>query len=583
MSRNVEHVADEVVTTDFLIVGGGLGGCMAAIVAREKGNIDVAIMEKQAIKTSGEVIGLDHYPIMHPVISGFEEGQLEMFRGQYAGLSDIKLMKVFARNSVKPVAVLDGIGVKLREDDGTLKMISHRRQEGDALWSKPAETDEPPKGDLILYRGADLKAKLSRAAIKSGARVFERTIMTGLITRDGTVVGATGVNMRTGKFLVFKAKSVLLSTGGMQRMYSYPYAPFPSNLFYSFNSPANHGGGVVAAYRAGAKLANMEFVHVGMVSAGVPGGGGMFWKMQNSEGGYIEEKYPDVNMVEKGGFFPPTVLLYMPDMHNPEIAREVYKFDASGATEDEIANMYFSNGNEAPNLLKWNKARGNPRTAPPLEIRELTVSLAWGFSGVLAVNDRAETSLKNLFVAGDGSSGTGGAMGYNGPGALIWGYLIAEHVREAVAETRPPVFGAGQVEQVEAERRRVMAPLGRRGDNPLELEDYVRKINNHYIYVYKTEPRLMRAIELHRIARERFVPALGAKNPHELMRCLEVQDIVDLSEIHAYASLVRKESRLEPCHYRVDYPKRDDENWRKSIVIEKDGSGKMRHLLETRE
>jgi len=57
------------------------------------------------------------------------------------------------------------------------------------------------------------------------------------------------------------------------------------------------------------------------------------------------------------------------------------------------------------------------------------------------------------------------------------------------------------------------------------------------------------------MAKEKAVPVLSAENPHELMRAIEVQDIIELSEIHARASLARTESRMTPCHYRVDYPR----------------------------
>jgi succinate dehydrogenase/fumarate reductase flavoprotein subunit len=582
MGIDLEQLADEIIETDFLIVGGGLAGCMAAIRARQKGSIDVAIMEKSVIRTSGEVIGLDHLPIQHPAISGVTVEEAARWRtDRYAGLGSPKIQMAAAKDYLKPIPVLEEIGVKIREDDGTIKMVQHQRDPGKPVWHRPIpRADGKMTGDMIYYRGADLKEKLAGAAVKGGARVFNRTMLTGLITRDGAIAGATGVNVRTGKFLIFKAKAVMLSTGGVQRMYLYPFAPFPTNLFYGFNFPGNHGGGTAAAYRAGARLTNMEFVHVGIVSAGFPGGGGMFWKMKNSKGELIEDKYPASTMAKKGGLFPPTVLSYMPDMRNPEIERDVFTYDSSKATEDEIMSMLFTNGNESPHLLKFNKARGlDPFKTPPIEIRPLTVGLPYGFSGIMAMNDRAESSIKNLFIAGDVSSGTGGG----GPNAITWGYKIGEYVRETAPETDMPRYHAEQLSQVSADRKRALAPLERGGDmDPLEMEEYIRKVNTHYIHVYKTEARLRRAIELHTIARERFAPFMGARNPHELMRVLEVQDIIDLSEIHAYASALRKETRLSPCHYRVDYPDQDDVNWRKVIVIENKG-GEMKHTVEVRE
>jgi succinate dehydrogenase/fumarate reductase flavoprotein subunit len=584
MAINMEQLVDEVVETDFLIIGGGLSGCMAAITAKKAGNVDVAIMEKAAIKTSGAVLGLDHHRIEHPLVTGMAAEMSAMGRvARFGGLLDPKITVAGTKDNPKIVPILHEIGVKLIEDDGTLKVIQHQRQPGGPVWNKPiVEEGKPPTGDMVYYRGSDLKERLALAAIKSGARVFNRTVLTGIITKDGVVAGATGVNTRTGKFLVFKAKSVLLSTGGMHRLYTYPYAPFPSNLFFCFDQPGSHGGGIAAAYRAGAKISGVEFVHVGALSAGLPGGGGMFWKMKNSKGEFLEDKYPASAVALKGGLFPATVTAYMPNMQNPEIERDVLFYDGSNATDDEVMALYFSAAGEWPMLLKYNKARGlDPRKNAPLEIRPFTVGLpgTMGVSGVMAMDEWGQTSIKNLFTAGDTSCGSGGG----GPGSMAWGYRIGNHIKDVIREIRTFAFDGEQLKQVEADKARAMAPLGRKGDNPMELEDYVRQINKHYIYIYKTEPRLKRAIELHRIAREKFVPNLGAKNPHELMRAIEVMDIIDVSEMHGYASLIRKETRLDYAHHRVDYPERDDANWLGNVVIEKDSAGEMTYTFRKRE
>jgi succinate dehydrogenase/fumarate reductase flavoprotein subunit len=580
MAVNLEQLADEVIETDFLIVGGGLAGCMAAIMAREQGNIDVAIMDRANIKTSGQLpYGLMGWPVHHPKMTGLTPEQ-EALMGrrpvrtgglfdkqrpeaetippghmQQKGIMDWKLGMSMFRHSAKIAAKLEEIDLKLREGDGTYKI--HREM------------------GSILSRGiGELKAKLASGATKSGTRIFNRTILTSLLTKDGTVVGATGLNIRTGNFLVFKAKVVLVATGAAQRVYLYPHEPYPTNLVYGLDYPGNHGGGIAAAYRAGAKLANMEFLFLTGASAA---GGAWAYKHKNSKGEFLEDKYPEASQAKTGSFFPNTGYLFSPNMLNPEIERDVIVYDASKATEVQVMSGIWYNTCEIPMLVKVRKLRGDPRKAPPYELRLLNVGLMRSFSGVMPLNDTAEASIKNLFVAGDTASGTGGG----GPGAVGWGYIVGINARERALEAKKPVFTSEQVKQVAVERARVMVPLGRKGDSPWELEDYVRTINMNYIYIRKTEPRLKRAIELHKIARERFTPNLGAANPHELMRCLEVQDIIDISEMHAYASLIRKETRFSPSHYRVDYPERDNEHWQKAIILQ-NVDGEMKYTLEER-
>lgn len=574
----MEELADEVIETDFLIIGGGLGGCMAAIRAKENKGVDVTIVEKAVIRTSGEVRSEDHYPaIAHPQINGVTAEEYGNMRADdFKGLVSRKLSIVTAKDALKPLVVLEQIGVKIREDNGSIKMMPGRIG-GGFVWHK--EEDKNRVGDFIYYRGADIKIKLAAAVARRGVRVFNRTMATNLITKDGSVVGATALNTRTGQFFVFKAKATLLSTGGVQRLYGYPYATFPNNLFYSYNFPRNHGGGAATAYRAGAKLVNLEYVYVHTASAGFPGGGGGIGVFpKNSRGEILNEKYPEVvTRYGRGGFFPATNFAYMPNMLAPEVERDVLMVDTPGASEDIEPPVYFTNANESPYMLKVNQDRGGIRKAP-FEIRPWITGLPRNFSGILPVNDISETSLKCLFVAGDAG---GGLPLYGAPAAFVWAYRIADYVTEYAPGTKQPMFDAEQVKQVQAERERVYAPLGRKeGVNALELEDYVRKIMMNYVQIYKVEPRLKRALELLKVIKEKFVPALAAGKPHELMNALEVQDIIDVAEIHTQAALLRTETRMPPYHYRVDYPEQDDVHWKKNIVIQ-NVAGEMKCTLET--
>jgi succinate dehydrogenase/fumarate reductase flavoprotein subunit len=67
---------------------------------------------------------------------------------------------------------------------------------------------------------------------------------------------------------------------------------------------------------------------------------------------------------------------------------------------------------------------------------------------------------------------------------------------------------------------------------------------------------------------------LKAVDGHEAMKAVEVQAILDCADMVAAASLERKESRWGIYHYRVDYPKRDDDQWRKFVVVQQGEDGK---------
>jgi succinate dehydrogenase/fumarate reductase flavoprotein subunit len=566
---------------------------MAALRARQNPNIDVAIMEKGTIKWGGNAIGFDDHNVEHPGIiehplpknfSAEQAAKGEFGARRFYNLVSARLAVTEAKNYVKPLVVLEGIGVKIREDDGTVKVKQTQKMPGGPNWHRLVpDANGKIEGDKVFYRGSDVKARLADAVVKSGARIFERTMLTSIITRDGAAVGATGLNVRTGQFLVFKAKTVLVATGDMRRLYTYPYAPYPNSLFLNTHFAGNVGGGIAAAYRVGAKLANMEFLQVYVVAAGAcatsSAGAGMYWRVQNSKGEFLEEKYKDFSLAKKGGHFPATNFFYAPTMENPEMDREVITYDTSHATDDEVTACYFTCATEYPRLLKLYKLAGGIRKSP-VEARIFIPGLLSGIVGVLTVNDRAETSVKNLYIAGSSSSSTGSS----GSKAMVWGLIVGDHMRDIVPDLKRPVFGAEQLQQIDAEKKRVMAPLGHTGGvDALELEHYVRNVNMNYINVRKVEPKMKRALELFTLARQKAVPIISAENPHELMRALEVRDIIDLSEVHAQASLLRTESRMSPCHYRLDYPQQDDANWAGLVLTAQMVAGEARYAREKME
>ncbi|NLM46649.1 MAG: FAD-binding protein, partial [Firmicutes bacterium] len=417
--------------------------------------------------------------------------------------------------------------------------------------------------------GSDLKAKLSAAVFKEGVRVLERTMIGDIITKDGTAVGATAFNMRTGELILINAKSVLISTGRVTRLYPYPYVMYPQNLFYSVGFSGNSGGGVMAALNAGAKIHNMEFIWMYAVSRGSnissgSGGAGWFFPIRKSNGELLEHKYPERNMMKHGGNIPPINFMYAPSCQNPEIEHDYLTSHMANAEDHEVTAIQFCAATEKPRSLKFHWMAGGVRNIRPIEAISLCAGLT--INGIKRENEYGETSLKNLYAAGDCAGHTAGCR------ALTWGWIVGNHVAETADEMNQPNYGPDQLKQVAASKDRIYAPLNRSvtyAVNPLELEDYVRNLNAQFVGVHKIEPRLKYAVEQMRWLKEAAVPAISVKTYHELMRALEVQDIVELSEMHAYTSLMRDESRMPPIHNRDDYPEQNPKWDNKTIVATK--------------
>jgi succinate dehydrogenase/fumarate reductase flavoprotein subunit len=157
-------------------------------------------------------------------------------------------------------------------------------------------------------------------------------------------------------------------------------------------------------------------------------------------------------------------------------------------------------------------------------------------------------------------------------GAFVYGRLAGESAARYCAEHD---FARVDEGQVQSERLRVWAPLERgRGLPPAQVEYKLRRMVNDYLQ----PPKVTRKME---IGLERFegirhdLDALVARDPHELMRAMEVHFIRDCAEMAARASLYRTESRWGLYHARVDHPERNDAEWLVHAQLKKDELGRM--------
>ena len=589
MTKRIEDLADRIIETDFLIVGGGLVGSMAAIRARKNDpEIDVTVIDKARMEWSGDGVGLDNFnqvPLHKEDIdkkATEDDANKAVFGGKrMQGLRDLKLDAVQLKNAYVSQPLLEEIGVRVREDDGALHVIQAYRK--GVNWAR-LEYDDQGKPTEPLFgsfsRGSDLKPRLGAAVRKNGTRVLDRTMLTSIVTDDGAAVGATAVNTRTNEFIFIKAKAVLLATGGAARLYPYQWSPYPNNLSYVITSPVNHGGGHICALDAGAKLFSMEMGNIYNVSKGVnhsSGGGGSNWyyKMYNSKGESLEDKYPDRVVTKAGGMIPGVNFLMSPDMQNAEGLKDVILSHKDKADPDTIAAVYFTAATEPTKALKFHKLAGGLISELPVECVCVHTGIGMATGGVYRENEHSETGIKNLFAAGNVTGSQPGSHGFT------WGCVIADHVTELVKGKPQAKIGGDQLKQIEATKEWVFAPLQNKTAypvNPLELEDYIRQINLNYVGMFKYTSKMQRALELLKRARDGAVPQLAADNAHELMRTIEVRQILEVAELHIRSSLVRDDSRLVPVHYRVEYPDVDPK-WDNMVVFAKKAGGETEYVV----
>lgn len=146
---------------------------------------------------------------------------------------------------------LEKFGVPVREDDGSYR-----------VWEIPER-----RYSFVSYRGKDTKIKLAEAVRKTGASIVERTMAVDLLIRAGEVVGAVGLNIREGNMTAYLSKATIICTRDSGRQYMEP-----DGLFLSYQPITNTGDAQAVGYRAGAKLANMEYIYMDYVSVRAGGG-----------------------------------------------------------------------------------------------------------------------------------------------------------------------------------------------------------------------------------------------------------------------------------------------------------------------
>jgi len=533
----LEQIADKVVETDVLIVGGGIAGCPLAAKAAEHG-LNVTLVEKSKTDRSGSSgQGIDHYGIFP------REGMtvLELVKiWQRAHTSangegrwgDPNVMYKYYDNAFWGLEELEKLGVTMRWTDGEYYWMPHRGPGMDSSVSLKLG---------LRVHWMNVKPQMAEAARKRGANVLERTMIIDLLTNKGKVVGATAVNTRTGEFIVIKAKATVIATGIFARCYD-PETPLPWKYKFRYHwCPATvSGDGWAMSWRAGADLANMDITGWGFrirddlnisfgnfpINDGIPSRQ-FSWNGETGRGrgargaiGYAE--------TEKNGFTP----IYNSLEHLPD---DFHKRIEVAFVDERLVSF------------KVAEDRGfNPKT----HWYEIMPNKPYNFVAVPGIytNEDFEATLKGLYAIGDC------AVGLHSCGeAAVGGLLVGDSIHTFVSEAGEP---AVDLAQVESQKQIALAPLAvKDGTEPIELESAIRYICERYVSQFKSEGKLREGLRRLGTLRRVFLPKLTARNPHELMRALEVRNIMDLAELHLQACLERRETR--GSHIRLDYPERD--------------------------
>ncbi len=566
----------EKLETDVLIVGGGLAGCMAAINASESG-LSVTIVEKSNTKRSGCAgSGIDHLwsyiPSVHEKMGWSLENLVEEHFIAYGKFVRKDLVRLTASTMYDRMLDLEKIGLKFRFEDskapGKFRLVYQ-------FHSQPS---------TFNFEGRDIKRKLTAEVLRKNIRVINRVMITDLLTEEGQVCGAAGVSTREEKIYVIKAKTVVMSTSGRISRLSKGSTGNTFNRRHS--ATGTSGDSKVAALRAGAEIINMEFygqrpdgfrnytMHGGapgstyqpcarVVNAQgevvVPRIKFYDWNSLGSKPPQSEEELLEVNETRKQRKM--VVIKSIKETKGP-----LYMDFAEG-TDEEVEYVKWSMSHEGKTwiLLKHLEENGVNLKRDKMECGTTDVEIAGSSASGVWVDSNCESGVKGLFIAGDE---IGGAPWVCGPGAIATGWHAGGQAAERAGEIEHRVGNESEV--LEGLLNRCQTITARQdGENFLDIEYYLQDImDDTFPEGVTNDDLLSRGIkEMEDLMNSN---RMSAKNPHELMRCLEVENLMESGRLVMLTAHERKESRS--TLKKADYPEQDDQNWFNFLAARQNGN-----------
>ncbi len=596
------HVEKEI-SADVIVLGGGIAGCWAAIAVAKKG-LKVVLVEKGAtIRSGAGGSGCDHWesaatnPCSHVTSEELTLAMIEDHNGYNNGISHY----IECREGYDRLVDLEKMGAKIRDIDDEFKGAEFRDEKTKFLFAYDYEN----KFTLRVW-GSTFKPALFKECKRLGVEIYDRTMATSLLTeecRQGVkIIGATGVNGRTGEFIIFKGKATILCMARPARIWLFsPGLPGISE----FRPLQCMGDGHAMGWKVGVEFTMMEksirgqwsgersyppygtgnthntWYACSMVDANGkevpwidrdgnilksisqryrPAPGQKFFLKGGGESDFHLYQYqgPDTPPVEKlleNGFRLP-FYADLPSMPKHE-RRAIWGLmvGQEGKSKIPIFQNYTETGfDPEKDLLQsygegWTSASFLPRE------RQL-----FGLPGGMLNDWDLKLNLEGLYAAGDQLFASD-CVGH----AAATGYYAGRHAADySMSESEPTI----DYLQVKAEKTRIYSLVNRSdGFGWKEFNMLITRIMQNYCGEVKSEELLKVGLRLLEDIEYNKAPKLYARNPHELIRSLEVSNILTNAKIIIHSCLARKASSKHLHFFRSDYPEVDLPEWHKFITV----------------
>ena len=527
--------------TDVLVIGAGAGGMLAALSAKRHGSpgTRVTLVNSWTIGRTGHTAFSNAWMIVAFPDDDIDGILREIVAGN-DGIADQMLVR----------EVLEGSYDRLKDFEA-MGMNFHRGADGDYV-------RRPTRGlDLarVMYPdggGLEFCWLLRRALEPIGVQLIDRLFITGLLRSGNNVVGAVGIDSRTGRFHAVKARTTIVCTNAIT---------FRSGFVRDIT-----GTGTLLAYRAGATLRNAEFSYVR------PGTPKFYFE------GITFAIQEGARWVNAAG--TPFMQQYEPDWADeadvPRIARAM-------AAEKQLGHdpMYLDMSAIPENMrdvfigskVKWmdyffRKLGSEAKTdmfgkTPYYALNQMTKM------GVRTGAD-CRSDVPGLLAAGLAQAGCANHFAGFHIGLCVGnGWIAGRSAIEDLDRLPPPAIDADQIHALHDEAFKPLAPTAQAESDRI-LRDLQQIMFAYDVGILKRADRLEHArAQVEELSRQ--FDDIAAPHVHELVRLKETEAMLLAARMILGASLMRTESRLS--HFREDYEARDDQNWLAWVDVgERDGA-----------
>jgi len=578
---------------DVLVIGAGGAGLRAAIEASAAG-VSVGLVCKSLLGKAHTVMAEGGIAAALANVDERDNWKVHfsdtMRGGQY--VNNWRMAELHAKEAPDRVRELEAWGA-----------VFDRTKDGRILQRNFGGHKYPRLAHVGDRTGLEMIRTLQDHGIHQGIDVYMEYTILSLLKDGDRIVGAFGYERERGRFKIFRAKAIVLATGGIGRAYK-----------ITSNSWEYTGDGHSLAYDTGAELVDMEFVQfhpTGMVwppsvsgilvTEGVRGDGGILtnkegrrfmfddipasYKAQTADN---EEEGWRYCQGDKNARRPPELLTR--DHVSRCIVREIK--EGRGSPHGGVFLDISWIKQKLPNSAEYIKRKlpsmyHQFKQLADIDITEQAMEVGptthYIMGGVRVDPDTQMSRLPGLFAAGECAAGINGANRLGGNSLsdlLVFGKRAGEFAAKFAKENS---LGAIDNGKIDSTAREALAPFERAGnENPYQVQNDLQEVMQHSVGIVRNENEMKPVLERLKEFRDRAngVRVTGNRefNPG-WHTALDLKNLLTVAEAITCAALKRKESR--GAQFREDYPNRDDALGKVNTIVSKDADGSMQVRLES--